>query len=859
MVVDYQWYAAMGATEVWRARLANLLILTGATAVVASLFVFANLYIVRRSIVSVVLPRQMANLEIGEEVPSRYLTGATALMSLALGILLALPPEPWTELGAARYGIPFGDEDPYLQADLGFYVYWLPLENALFLRALLAFVATVIVIFVLYVAVTPGLRWDRARFHVTAHVRRHAAALIPFAFGLLAWFYRLDAFAVLTRGGGPGAFSYADHHFALPAERALALVLLAAGVVAAAALWRGQTRTTLAVVTGCLVLTASYHLLEPVIGHASSPAEETRREQPYGVVRSQATRTAYSVERLKTVRNLDSVPVRYPSLAAAALNISDWDPAALTLALERARRPVASAAAGTSATAGAPEGRLAGGVLDAVGWQWSQNGLLALAIEYGTAAEPDGAGSSLESGAVLGIRATTVADGGSPSLADLAGRPSNEPLRVPPILIFNGAVGSVVVPDSQDRVAAPRVDGFGARLAQAWSAQQLSLLSVDLPAPRPKLVARRDVRDRLRALVPFFAQGTTPWPAIYADSLYWIVDLYSTADFYPLSDQFFLADERRSYFKHAATALVQAHTGRVVLVADSVRDPIAETWVRRFPRMFVRWSAVPPLLARASPPAADGALATAQAFAAAEGRGAQPANDSHAMPMRLASSDHSDSVLASGQLPCMAAAPGGGPCAWSIPLVDAGDRVAGLVVATGGADRGLMWVPLDSTGPHWPAMLERLQHKSDSVIMTRRETSVARGRARALLVGHRLALFQPQYAWHSDAAPTLISGALVMGTSGWGGPTLADAVGNSESAASGGSAGGGDVGGSGAGGGQGGNPAALRARLGVLYDAMQSALRRGDLTAFGSAYAEMGRLLGRSPEPHAPPAGPRSP
>ena len=251
MYVDYQWYAAMGATEIWRARLANLLILTGVTAAIATLFVFFNLFIVRRSIVSIILPRQMANLEIGEEVPGSYLTGGTVLLSLALGTLLAMPPEPWTELAAARYGVPFGDGDPYLQPDLGFYVYWLPLENALFLRALLVFVATIIVVLVLYVAVTPGLRWDRARFHVTAHVRRHAAALTPIAFALLAWFYQLNAYAVLTRGGGAaGVFSYTDHHLALPADRALALLFLAAGVVAGAALWRGQTRTTLAVVAG---------------------------------------------------------------------------------------------------------------------------------------------------------------------------------------------------------------------------------------------------------------------------------------------------------------------------------------------------------------------------------------------------------------------------------------------------------------------------------------------------------------------------------------------------------------------------------------------------------------------------------
>jgi hypothetical protein len=47
--------------------------------------------------------------------------------------------------------------------------------------------------------------------------------------------------------------------------------------------------------------------------------------------------------------------------------------------------------------------------------------------------------------------------------------------------------------------------------------------------------------------------------------------------------------------------------------------------------------------------------------------------------------------------------------------------------------------------------------------------------------------------------------------------------------------------------------AAFRARVTALYDTMQSALKRGDLSTFGTAYAELGRLLGRPAE--RPPIG----
>ena len=44
----------------------------------------------------------------------------------------------------------------------------------------------------------------------------------------------------------------------------------------------------------------------------------------------------------------------------------------------------------------------------------------------------------------------------------------------------------------------------------------------------------------------------------------------------------------------------------------------------------------------------------------------------------------------------------------------------------------------------------------------------------------------------------------------------------------------------------------FRARVATLYDAMQTALQRGDLAAFGAAYAQLGELLGH---PRAPRQG----
>src|SRR6185369_11066459 len=94
--VDYRWYEAMDAEAVWRAKMGATIVLRLSSWIVATLFVFANLFAVRHSVVSVVLPRRVANLEIGEEVPGSYLTGIVVAISVALGMVLTLPQSDWS-------------------------------------------------------------------------------------------------------------------------------------------------------------------------------------------------------------------------------------------------------------------------------------------------------------------------------------------------------------------------------------------------------------------------------------------------------------------------------------------------------------------------------------------------------------------------------------------------------------------------------------------------------------------------------------------------------------------------------------------------------------------------------------------
>jgi uncharacterized membrane protein (UPF0182 family) len=149
-------------------------------------------------------------------------------------------------------------------------------------------------------------------------------------------------------------------------------------------------------------------------------------------------------------------------------------------------------------------------------------------------------------------------------------------------LIYPGARGLVLISDPRLDVAGQRVGDGLPRLGLAWAYQSFELLSDSVPR-RARLVAVRDLRTRVRELVPVFAQGTVVEPMFHADTLYWKLELYSASDDYPLSRHFVLAGDDRSYFRHAATALVNARTARVMIAPDPMVDPIAQAWMTAFP------------------------------------------------------------------------------------------------------------------------------------------------------------------------------------------------------------------------------------------------------------------------------------
>jgi hypothetical protein len=460
-----------------------------ASTAAAALFAFANLYAVRQSVVTLVLPRRLGNWEFGEEVPGRYLTATAVVLSLALGVLLALPQQDWTTFELARYGKPFGETDPYHNKDLGFFVYWLPFESSLWTWAFFSILIIAVAVIALY-ALTPSLKWQQGSLRASSYVRRHFTVIIGVLLLMLAWSFRLDMYALLLDGTGPdGAFGYVDHKVGIPGDLMLSLATLGAALIVVWAGFAGQFRlAAVSVITIVALSLVVREVVPAIVRHSGTDAERVSREAPYLGTRATYTRRAFAVEPLQ---HADS-SIAYLSLTDALRWVPIWDPPALARAIDGGR-------AGDLASV-------------RIGWHASSAGVV------GDVVDPPVPGAATRAPWTLArIVGASADERGAPLRVAGPAASAIDDVALDAPLVYPGATNYAVISDSLSLNTGTSLENGLARLAYAWALQNFRLLSNDAGLSRPKIVVHRDVSERIERLAPFFVQGGRIEPLLVGD------------------------------------------------------------------------------------------------------------------------------------------------------------------------------------------------------------------------------------------------------------------------------------------------------------------------------------------------------
>jgi hypothetical protein len=469
-------------------------------------------------------------------------------------------------------------------------------------------------------------------------------------------------------------------------------------------------------------------------------------------------------------------------------HLSAWDPAAL------------------SAVVGADP---RGGVAAGVAWRASVNGIEAVVLR-----RPTGEGPSALQWSADAVVAARSDETGRPYLA-----PDLRAAHLQGVLIHPEAGRAVIVSDTAGHIAAPLFETTLARMTLSWDLQDPRLLFRESPGPRARLVTHRDVRDRVRHLLPFLSVGPTITPVVRGDSLYWFVELFVTASHYPLSEAVTADGEDVHYAKHAATAVVQAQTGRLLLIPTERPDPVMQRWMRRFPDVFTPLAGAPEWVRSDRPPALDVMVVQGSALARvgfqADSLGRR----------RLARPDDADADVDDGPATPFQFGTDGA-LGWALPMdIPWAGRTLGVLVARGGRERRTEYH--QAPGPRWTSVLDGLQRAADSAGFGRALPGTRRGRVQAVPTASGPIWVQSYYAWPSSGPPRLAGIVVTSSERTQAGRTLAEALG--ERAPPGVSL----------------EPDAFRERVARLYDAMLAAQRVGDWRAYGEAWNALGRLLDR--------------
>jgi uncharacterized protein len=616
------WFGEVGKTQVFWGVLGTEVGLGLLTGLGTAVIVGGNLWMAERlSVAAGLRPVEEPGVESlrGMLVPFlRWLRlGVVALLGLLVGLYGA---GHWRTYMLWRNQVPFGDQDAQFGRDIGFYVFSLPLQRAVFgwlLFTLLVTTLLVVAEYWLLGGIQPAAKGNR----VAPHVHAHLSLLLGCILLLKAWGYRLDQWSLVfsPRGVVTGA-SYTDVHAQLPALRLLMVVAL---VCALLFFLNVRSRDFTLPVVGTLLFALSSVLiggLVPAFVQRFQVApQELQREEPYIQRNLDATRKAFALEGVQTNEfpaTDDLTPAAVRANAVTVDNIRLWEADVLKTAIQNLqaigqyyefsdvdvdRYRIGGALRQVMISAREVDPRN----LDASAQTWL-NLYLAYTHGYGVVA------AQVNRAETSGRPAFVVGGFDQQRAAIPVRQPriyfGEPPPDTPAYVLVDSRQAEVDSPSaSGEDQASFRYDGHGGvqlssplrRLAAALHFTDLNLLISSNLNSRSRILFNRDVRDRVEKAAPFLQWDADPYVAVVDGRVVFIRDGYTTTDNYPYSQRIRLDVAARrtgpkdrgvhgeaNYIRNSVKAVVDAYDGTTTLYAFDESDPLLRAWRKAFPSLF---------------------------------------------------------------------------------------------------------------------------------------------------------------------------------------------------------------------------------------------------------------------------------
>jgi uncharacterized membrane protein (UPF0182 family) len=612
---DFLWFQELGYSAVFLRSINVQATVFLSAFVLAFAFLYINLWFAQRSL-------KMPRVVLGQTVDGRPvalerggMSRLAVIVSVVIGFMLAVSSAAnWMTWVSFFNSVPFGAADPLLGRDVSFYVFRLPVYDAIRQQALLVTAVAIVGSGLSYllagnVVLEPryGIAfWPKMRLAPAA--RRHMAWLVALALGLMAWGAWLELFRTLiTPGGGEtsavvfGA-SYTDVTATMPVLR-IKLVILSLGSVLS--IWQSvssQTWPAPAAIALYIIVTVGGGLYGSIVQQFIVTPNEQEKELPYIVHNINATRAAYSLDRVEERQLTGDASLAAKDIIANAETIENvrlWDhqPLLQTFAQNQSIRTYYDFVSvdndryrinGKSRQVMLSAREMNTDSLQNPSWV---NNRLSFTHGYGLTLGP------VNQVTTAGLPVLFVRD--IPPVSTVKDLPISE------ASIYFGEKSSNYVlvktkteefhyPRGQDNVTSTYqgtggipVGGFFRRLLLAARFGSLEILVSKQLTKDSRILFHRQVIERVKEIAPFFEYDQDPYLVIDGGRLFWMLDAYTTTANYPYAARVTgRVLPRLNYIRNSVKIVIDAYHGTTTFYLAEPKDPIALTIAKVFPGLL---------------------------------------------------------------------------------------------------------------------------------------------------------------------------------------------------------------------------------------------------------------------------------
>jgi uncharacterized protein len=528
---------------------------------------------------------------------------------------------------------PFGQNDPLFNLDISFYLMTLPFLG--FVTGFLISVAIVAGIAGILTHYLYGSIRIMERGIFTSRAAQIHLAVTGAAFLLLLGVnFWLDRYSAVQNSGGRWAGAlYTDVNAVIPTKSILAVAAALVAILFVVAAVIGKWRLPV-IGTAMLVITSilAGGVYPWVIQQFQVRPSEQTLEKPFIERNISMTRSAYGLDKIQENRYNATTNATTGALAPDAqttANIRLLDPNLLSDAFAQLEqyRPYYQFPSALNVDRYEVDGKVQDTViavreLNPDGLSANQQSWLNRHVVYthgygvvaakGNKFTADGKPEFLQAGipstGVLGTDATyqpRIYFGENSPEYSIVGAPDGAPHREQDRPAGKEGDGETQYTFSGN--GGPNVGSFFNKVLYAIKFQSSDLLLSDGVNADSQILYDRNPRDRVEKVAPYLTVDGSAYPAVVDGRVKWIVDGYTTSQYYPYSQQEQLsaatADSQTTagravalpnssvnYIRNSVKATVDAYDGSVTLYAWDDQDPVLKAWQHIFPTSLKPYS-----------------------------------------------------------------------------------------------------------------------------------------------------------------------------------------------------------------------------------------------------------------------------